>query len=405
MEIQSKIQQLQNAWLNYIALENLCNAQVDAGSEEQPRIWEKEIRLLGDQLLLGESLFNELQSQVNDDPHKGKKEELQIAAAFPQLYVISSGSRQFRPLFTLNISSIFTGKYRKRGWDLTEFEFQPVLPNLMEWYGVEEEEAETLVTQEGLKVFLENTFGYPFETLQDFVDYLEVPPHPVRSKPSPYLLNFGYVPFNHNLKKDLVKINQQPQQKWATPGHPAYEYLFGTPPSPEPSLIFLGAFPTFPPDDEQATALKHSLSHPLTAVIGPPGNGKTTLLLHKIAQQVVKRAVQSLTEGGDESNLTLVTSTNNRAVENVEALLAEKSFHPFFFLSGGSQELVSTQVFPKLQAAVDYLRETPFQQEEWEAVQAQLLAKVQKFQSDFQQEERYPQQKAADEQLLAQYQV
>jgi len=343
MEVSSKIRELQNAWLDYIAIENLCNAQVDAGSEDRPRIWEKDIRLLGDKLLLNESLFNELQQQIHHDPHKGKKEELQIAAAFPQLYVISSGSRQFRPLFTINISTIFTGKYRKRGWDLTQFEFQPVLPNLMEWYGLEEETAESLVTQEGLKVFLETTFGYPFDTLQDFVDYLELPPHPIRSKPSPYLLNFGYVPFNHNLKKDLIKIRQSPHQKWATPGHPAYEYLFGTPSSPQHSLTFLGAFPTSPPNDEQATALKQSLSSPLTAVIGPPGNGKTTLLLHKIAQQIVKRAVQNLTQEADESNLTLVASTNNRAVENIEGLLAENCFSPFFYLSGGSQELVTTQ--------------------------------------------------------------
>lgn len=68
MEVKTKIKQLQNAWLDYINLENLCNAQVDTGSEERPRIWEKEIRLLGDQLLLGESLFEELQQQVKDDP-------------------------------------------------------------------------------------------------------------------------------------------------------------------------------------------------------------------------------------------------------------------------------------------------------------------------------------------------
>ncbi|MHC5721917.1 MAG: superfamily I DNA/RNA helicase, partial [Nostoc sp.] len=90
--------------------------------------------------------------------------------------------RQFRPLFTINVSTIFEGNYRSSGWNLTDYEFQPVIPNLMQWYGLEEEAAESLVTKEGLKVFLETTFNRPFKTLQDFMGLIELPPFPVRSK-------------------------------------------------------------------------------------------------------------------------------------------------------------------------------------------------------------------------------
>lgn len=117
----------------------------------------------------------------------------------------------------------------------------------MNWYGLEEEEAESLVTREGLKVFLETTFGGPAKTLQDFLDLIDLPAHPVRSKRLPYLLRFDYVPFNHNLKKDLQKINTQPNWDWAVPGHPASEYLFGQPNSPRHEVLFLGAFPLTPP--------------------------------------------------------------------------------------------------------------------------------------------------------------
>jgi len=77
--------------------------------------------------------------------------------------------------------------------------------------------------------------------------------------------------------------------------------------------------------------------------------------------------------------------------------------HRGHFLGGGVNGY-TTQVFPKLQTAIDYLRETPFSQQEWEVTQKQLLAKVKQFQSSLKKEKHYPQQKVADEQLLAQYQ-
>ncbi|OKH32388.1 DNA helicase [[Phormidium ambiguum] IAM M-71] len=397
-----QIPELLQAWLSYIHIENLCNAKVDAREDSSPRIWDKGVTLLGDKLLLEETLFKEFKQQLKDSKTNSKAKELLIAVAFPQLYVIEEGGRQFRPLFTIDISPIFAGNYRKSGWDLTAFEFQPIIPNLMEWYGLDEEAAESLVTLEGLKVFLETTFNRPFKTLQDFIGLIELPPSPVRSKLLPYLLNFGYVPFNHNLKKDLQKINSAPRWDWAVPEHPAYEYLHGQPQMPQHEVLFLGAFPISPPDDYQTSALKHSQSNPLTAVIGPPGNGKTTLLLHQIAQQVVKRAVQLATYGEDESNLTLVTSTNNRAVNNVEELLTINFPSEQFYLSGGSKELVDTQVLPKLQTALEMLAAETFDSVVWESTKQQLLAGVQQLQSHLKQDAYYQQQRGVDEQLLEQ---
>ncbi|QLE53065.1 DNA helicase (plasmid) [Nostoc sp. C057] len=396
----SQIRALLKAWLDYIHVENLSNAKVEADDSEQPNIWDSLVNLVGDKLLIDESLFKKLKQPFKSAKNFEQTKLPSIAVAFPQQYVVESNRRQFRPLFTINVSTIFEGNYRSSGWDLTEYEFQPVIPNLMQWYGLEEEAAESLVTREGLKVFLETTFNRPFKTLQDFMGLIEIPPFPVRSKLLPYLLDFDYAAFNYNLKKDFQKISDQNYFQWSRPGHPAYEYLFGQPKAPQHEVLFLGAFPKSQPDDYQALALKHSQLNPITAVIGPPGNGKTTLLLHKIAQQVVRRAVQLATTGEDRSNLTVVTSTNKFAVNNVEKILANNLTSDHFYLSGGSKDLVESQVLPSLQAALDWLAKETFNYDEWESARQKLLAGVQQIQDHRQQDEHDLQQKSADEQLL-----
>lgn len=400
MASDSQIRELLKAWLDYIHVENLSNAKVEADDSEQPNIWDSLVNMVGDKLLIDESLFKKLKQPFKSAKNFEPTKLPSIAVAFPQQYIVESNRRQFRPLFTINVSTLFEGNYRSSGWNLTEYEFQPVIPNLMQWYGLEEEAAEELVTREGLKVFLETTFNRPFKTLQDFMGLIELPDFPVRSKLLPYLLDFDYAAFNYNLKKDFQKISEQNYFHWARPGHPAYEYLFGQPKSPQHDVLFLGAFPNSQPDDYQALALKHSQLNPITTVIGPPGNGKTTLLLHKIAQQVVRRAVELATTGEDRSNLTVVTSTNKFAVNNVEKILASNLTSDRFYLSGGSRDLVDTQVLPSLQTALDWLAKETFKSDEWESAKQQLLAGVQQIESHSKQDEHDLQHKSADEQLL-----
>lgn len=370
----AKIKMLLSAWLDYIYLENLSNASVDAVTPLGQNTWSKGVSIVGDHLLLSKSLFQELKEQYFSKKALDNQPETKLALAFPQIYQVSKNQRQFRPLFTIDVSSIFLGKFRKLGWDLTEYNFQPVVTNLMELSRLDEEEAENLVTKEGLKVFLETTFKHPFSTLQDFLELVELPESSLSLKSSPYLLRFDFIPANYNLKKDLQKISSQSFANWAFPNHPAYEYLFGQPEPPRHEELFFGAFPTDPPNQDQATALKHQRRNPLTAVIGPPGNGKTTLLLHEIALSVVERGYQLASNGFDASNLTFVTSTNNRAVNNVLERLATRFEGDGFYLAGGRKELIEKQVIPKLQAAIDWLSSETFNQDEWTQKSQLLLA-------------------------------
>jgi hypothetical protein len=158
----AKIKKLLSAWIDYIYLEDLSNASVDAVTPKGQNIWLKGVSLIGDNLLLSKSLFTELKEQYFSKNALSNQPEIKIAVALPQIYLVQKKQRQFRPLFTIDVSSIFLGKFRSRGWDLTEYNFWPVIPNLMELFRLDEEEVETLVTREGLKVFLETTFKHPF---------------------------------------------------------------------------------------------------------------------------------------------------------------------------------------------------------------------------------------------------
>ena len=396
-----KISAIIETWMDYIRLSDLTNAEVDAGTSQQPSIWEKDVSLVGNQLLVADSLFKELKQQFLELELKGKASDFLLAVAFPQIWVVKDGRRKFRPLFTIDISGVFQGNYRASGWDLTTFDFQPVLPNLIKFYYVDEDKTQEIVNGEGLKVFLKETFNHSFTTLQNFLHLIDLPSQPnAKSKLLPYLLRFNYVPYSYNLKKDFQKILEQRGWDWAVPGHPAWEYLFGQPAPPIQKQRFLGAFPTDAPNDFQASALKHATTNPITAVIGPPGSGKTTLLLHMLAQQVVKRAVQLAQTDEDFSNLTLITSTNNRAVLNVEQRLAQGLPSSRFYLSGGAKEKITQSVLPKLQAAIDWLRSETFEENEWSQAKSQLLAGVDELQRQLEIDKIDSLQRIEDEQKL-----
>ncbi len=401
----AKIKKLLSAWLDYIYLEDLSNASVDAVTSKGQNIWFKGVSLIGDNLLLPKSLFQELQEQYFSKSAQKKQQEIKLAVAFPQIYLVQKKQRQFRPLFTIDVSSIFLGKFRSRGWDVTQYDFQPVIPNLMELYRLDEEEVENLVTKEGLKVFLETTFKHSFSTLQDFLELIELPSCSLPLKHSPYLLRFDFVPANNNLKKDLKKISDSSYFPWAVRDHPAYEYLFGQPQSPRHEVLFFGAFPTHPPNKAQATALKHQRENNLTAVIGPPGTGKTTLLLHSIAVAVVERAYQLARFGIERSNLTLITSTNNRAVSNVLERLDALPIAERFYLPGGKKDFIEQQAMPKLQATIDWLSNQTFDETEWSQTSSKLIAGVKELQQQLELDRESARQKEQDICVLEQLKV
>ena len=364
------------AWLIYLEYEALINAKVEVGDEDDPNVWDRGVSLIGNAIVLEPGLFKQLKAKAVEA--RKQNNDFKLAVAFPKIYRVENHLRQFQPLFTIDLSSIFQGNYRERGWDLTiDFEFQPVLPNLIDVAEIDEEKAEQLVTGENLLTFLSETFGRSFNTLEEFLNLFVLPDVPQTVQAIPYLLRFDFTPYSYNLKKDLKKILEQRQRwRWVQPGHPAFEYLFGRPNQATAQSWYAGAFPTHAPTTSQAQVLKQLRSNALVAAVGPPGCGKTVSLSHAVAMVVCDRAIHLLQTNQDESNLTLVTSTNNRAVQNAESLLEKDPTLAPLFLSGGSKDAITKRMLPPLQAAIAWLDDTPFDAREQQAVAAALQAKV-----------------------------
>ena len=82
-------------------------------------------------------------------------------------------------------------------------------------------------------------------------------------------------------------------------------------------------------NEEQLVALEHALTEPITVITGPPGTGKTQLILNILANII------------SHDKTALFASKNNKAVENVEERLA-KIFTVGFIPRFGSKMLTKT---------------------------------------------------------------
>ncbi|MBN3947222.1 MAG: superfamily I DNA/RNA helicase [Nostoc sp. NMS7] len=376
-----KLIQIVQSWLGYIRLEELTQAEVERSSDIYSKVVDKGVQLVGNKLLLDSEVFTQFQQQ-QQAAKRGNRNDVQMAVAFPQIYIIQGKGKEqklkYLPLFTVDISPIFKGNYRKTGWNLTEYEFQPVVVNLMRLYGLEEEQVESLIVASGILKFLEDTFKGRFPSLRDFLDLVDLPEGRYKTFRQPYLLRCDFTPYNALLKQDIQEILKELQQpdcnsEWLTETHPAMQYLWGEPQSPRHEVMFWGAFPDHAPDEFQASVLKHAQENLLTAVCGPPGTGKTEVFLHLIAQQVVNRALRLVRGEDDANNLILFVGTNNSTIKKFQQRLTINSPAQQFYLPGGNQTIIRKETLPKLQSTQDWLRQTEFNQTAWQQAKLELL--------------------------------
>ncbi|WP_341525879.1 AAA domain-containing protein [Nostoc sp. UHCC 0302] len=276
------------------------------------------------------------------------------------------------------MTSIFKGEYQEQGWNLEELKLTEAGDHIATFLGLDDEQRERLITQDGLRRFLEITFGHEFQTYEEWMRHVTIPRSGHQIQRQPYLFAFTGAIYSRNLKQDLKEIKSN-SKNWIKPRHPAYEYLFGLPQPPKHEVTYMGAFPTHAPTNSQSTVLKHAQTESMTAVQGPPGSGKTTLILHLIAQQVVQRALHLVETEQDINNLTVVSSTNNKAVENVidkldDWLEDESLEHDFLYLKGGSKINIQSAggALEHLQQALDYLQNKSFDQEYFNTLKQQI---------------------------------
>ncbi|MCG6138333.1 MAG: AAA domain-containing protein [Nostoc sp. LLA-1] len=354
-----KIDAILSAWFDYIALDDYSNARVEANN--QKIVKKRGIRLLGNHVLIDRDIFLELQKKL---PRGQQNQQESVwVLSFPQVVNVEKGKSYFCPLFCLDVTSIFQGAHQEQGWNLDSLTLIEAGENLATFLKLDDEQCEQLITQDGLRRFLETTFGVEFQTYEQWMQQVVISPYQIQRQP--YLFEFTGAIYSRNLKQDLKEIKSS-SKNWSK-GHPAYEYLFGVPQLPKHEVTYMGAFPIHAPTNSQSTALKHTQTQPLTAVQGPPGSGKTTLILHVIAQQVVNRALDLIEKEENINNLTVVTSTNNQAVDNVieklDKWLNNASLeHKFIYLKGGSKNNIQSPggAVEYLQNAINYLQQNSF---------------------------------------------
>jgi len=127
----------------------------------------------------------------------------------------------------------------------------------------------------------------------------------------------------------------------------------------------------FPLGQGQAIVMeKNQENQELVSVIGPPGSGKTTLFLSIVANNVVKRAMANIFENRDYNNLMLVTSTSNKAVENVYKEFKDKFKVGFCYIGGNFENRKhSAEEITKL---IEYLRNTDYREGSLEQVEEKI---------------------------------
>jgi hypothetical protein len=106
----------------------------------------------------------------------------------------------------------------------------------------------------------------------------------------------------------------------------------------------------------QRTAAEGFWGSGLSAVQGPPGTGKTRLILH-VCAEVLVRQVEALLEGGSRahSEQLLITSSNNRAVDNVTEPLSAVDGLPLA-LRVGSRQVCEHQLVAQLRRTLAWLK-------------------------------------------------
>jgi RecA/RadA recombinase len=172
-----------------------------------------------------------------------------------------------------------------------------------------------------------------------------------RVYPVALVLDSSRTKASYYLQRDINKLLDDPERTPWELDSSLGAYLTGEAPALGMSVqrgLYRG--PALSPS--QRYAAERCEGSRFTAVQGPPGTGKTTLILHLAAAALIKQ-VDALCDGSDMGEaLLLVTSTNNRAVDNVvEGLASADEGGLPLALRVGSQQVMEHVASPQLEQA------------------------------------------------------
>ncbi|BAU16053.1 superfamily I DNA/RNA helicase (plasmid) [Leptolyngbya sp. NIES-3755] len=407
-----KLHIILQAYKDYLRLDDLACASIEHGRGAYQRVFDQGVQIVQNKLMIQRSLFDLLKHRC--DSRSPVSFDDGVALALPTVRKVKGRSSEqrnlFHPPFVVEISAIFRGNYHSSGWDLTDskFEILPVAPNLVEFFGLQEPDIDTLVVSEGIHRFLQDLFKRPFSTVQDFLRQVDLPEGGCFTSRAPYLVRWNLQPYNASLREEIDALQQQllggsevPQ--WCNPSYPFMKFLFGTPSSPQQDSIFWAAAPGHILDSFQQAALKSQQEDTLIAVWGGPGCGKTELAPHWIAQQVWQRAHSIIHLGTDVNNLCVFSATNNGAIDKFKVRLNSTISSKLFYLPGGNRTVIKDEGLPKLRGAIDYLQSTPYNSEIHTQARNSILALEAKLHQIVDQNQEFEAQRQKDEHSASQF--
>ena len=103
---EARIRAIIAVWLDYIRLEDLTNAKVDAQRHGVDYVWDKGVSLVDNHLIIDRTLFKTLKQEKKAYADRNREEDYQIAVAFPSITQFENNIRKFRPLFTRPLARI-----------------------------------------------------------------------------------------------------------------------------------------------------------------------------------------------------------------------------------------------------------------------------------------------------------
>jgi hypothetical protein len=177
-----------------------------------------------------------------------------------------------------------------------------------------------------------------------------------------------------HLQRELEALLDGERQRFKL-ASPLGAYLSGQP-LPEAQTPQRALFPGPVLSASQRAAAEGFWGSRLTAVQGPPGTGKTRLILHLCAEALVRSAESLLDGKGARAGLLLITSSNNRAVDNVIEPLGAGEGLPLA-LRAGSRQACEQQLLAQLRRAKAWLERAhsepePHRRERLAATKAQF---------------------------------
>lgn len=157
----------------------------------------------------------------------------------------------------------------------------------------------------------------------------------------------------HHLRRDLSMMISGRLRQALVQDSPLRAYLSGSAPLPAYGLL-IGQSASEAASVSQRDVAERFLGSVFTAAQGPPGTGKTRLILDVAAHMLIARMRTLATKDVLDGPSLLVTSTNNRAVDQVLVMLQQDL--PWG-LRAGSQQVTETATVTVIDRALGWLDE------------------------------------------------